>query len=149
MEERIAIALAVLGFVVVAWMLFFGLVLKSVVAVFNAIAGRQWVPTPSLFKAMGVGFIVLLVDVGFLFAIGLTGYSAQSVVRNPGPLVALLFLASIPVGFLVKSAIIGWTLPTNFGRALAVFATQKFVLFAISAVAMITMVAALAVANAK
>jgi hypothetical protein len=107
------------------------------------------VPEPELLKAMGIVLVIGVMNILVSLCIGLALGGAAAPWAQVGggrgadPMAALLAnLVTIPVGFLIQSALLSAMLPTNFGKAALVSLIQILIAVAIGAVLVVAFLGA-------
>ena len=107
-----------LGFGFAIGILLTALFLRLVCSLYNEMAGgagsSSSVPEPSLGEAMGIAFVVNLVNAILEFV------TRMSMDAGTGPLSPLVPLIILPVNLSVTAGILSAMLPTTFGRAVLV-----------------------------
>ena len=111
-------------------------ILRAAVSLFNSLAGgSDPVDEPQFGKALLITFVTSIAQFGAQFVIGLM---AATALQDLGQVKATLIaqLASIPVSFLILSAMLTAMLPTHFGRAVGIAFCYLLVVILIAVVLM-------------
>ncbi len=139
----LAVILCLLVIVLPISLLIGAVILRASVSLFNNFAGfdedsSDRVPEPSMLNGMGILLLATIANgiVGFMFG-AIAGAAGLIQVGPDGVAPAgqlLLNLVTLPISFVIFSAIISSMLPTTFKRAMGVVLCQYLIIFGLAIV---------------
>ncbi|HCO27144.1 MAG: hypothetical protein CME31_20440 [Gimesia sp.] len=139
----VAVMLCLLVVVLPIGLLIGAVILRASVSLFNKFAGfdedsRYRVPEPSMLNGMGMLLLSTIANAIFGFLIGAIGGATGMIQVGPEGVdrggEMLLNLVSLPVSFVIFSAILSSMLPTTFKRAMGVVLCQYLIVLALAIV---------------
>lgn len=142
-SNPLAVLLCLLVVVLPISLLIGAVILRASVSLFNKFAGFEEdsyyrVPEPTMLHAMGMLLLITIANgiVGFMFgAIAGTSGLVQVGPQGVDPAGKLLLnLVTLPIYFMIFSAILSSMLPTTFKRAMGVVLCQYLIAFALAIV---------------
>ncbi|WP_417381300.1 hypothetical protein [Gimesia sp.] len=142
-SNPLAVLLCLLVVVLPISLLIGAVILRASVSLFNKFAGFEEdsyyrVPEPTMLHAMGMLLLITIANgiVGFMFgAIAGTSGLVQVGPQGVDPAGKLLLnLVTLPISFMIFSAILSSMLPTTFKRAMGVVLCQYLIAFALAIV---------------
>jgi hypothetical protein len=109
--------LFVVGLIVAA------IILRATISLFNWLSAdsnpRSPVPEPTLPQAMGICFLMILLNGGIGFLVSFLAANAQDSSVQPGPIAPIVpLLISLAINFAINTALFTGLLPTSADRAI-------------------------------
>ena len=130
--------LCVLVFAVLIGSAIGAIILRAACWLFNKFAGDPpapgGVPEPDFGQAFKMAFVTMLVQFGVSCVVGLMGAGGAAAGGSPQTVQLVSSLISLPISFLVLSAIVAGMLPTSFAKGMGVAALYWVIFWVIGLV---------------